>query len=218
MTRSSWLVAVALIAAAWAASAALYPSLPERVQTHWNYRGQVDAYGPKAWAAFLLPAAMAGMLALFAVLPWMSPEKFKVGSFRATYGFVAVLVLALLGYIHALALLAGLSPRSPIDRAMLAGLFLFFALLGNVLGRVRRNFWMGVRVPWTLASERVWSDTHRLAAWLFVAAGLLGFLLSVAGYLLAALVPLAVAIASPIVYSFVRYKSLERAGQLGEGA
>ena len=65
--------------------------------------------------------------------------------------------------------------------ALVGGTFLFFALLGNVLGRVRRNFYIGVRVPWTLASERVWNDTHRVAAWLFVACGLAGFVIAVAG-------------------------------------
>ena len=216
MTRSSRWVAIALIAVAWVASAAVYPALPERVPTHWNYRGQVDAYGSKAWATFLLPAAMVGMLGLFAALPWLSPRDFTVDPFRATYGFIVVLVLGLLGYMHALALLAARSRGLDPARAFLGGMFLFFALLGNVLGKVRRNFWVGVRVPWTLASERVWNDTHRLTAWLFVAAGLVGFGLSVAGYLLAALVPLAVAAVTPILYSLVRSKQLEKAGRLGE--
>ena len=51
---------------------------------------------------------------------------------------------------------------------------LLLALLGNVLGKVRRNFWVGVRTPWTLADVRVWERTHRLAAWLFTVAGLVG--------------------------------------------
>ena len=58
-----------------------------------------------------------------------------------------------------------------IGRAMIGGMFLFFALLGNVMGKVRKNFYIGIRVPWTLASDRVWNDTHRLAAWMMVAGG-----------------------------------------------
>ena len=44
-----------------------------------------------------------------------------------------------------------------------------------------RNFYVGVRTPWTLASPLVWERTHRLAAWLFAGCGLLGFVLVVAG-------------------------------------
>ena len=66
----------------------------------------------------------------------------------------------------------------PIDlgRTLFAGLFLALALIGNVLGKVRRNFYIGVRVPWTLASDRVWNDTHRVAAWTMVGGSLVGFL------------------------------------------
>ena len=66
-----------------------------------------------------------------------------------------------------------------LGRAFIAGMFLFFALLGNVIGKVRKNFYIGVRVPWTLASDRVWNDTHRLAAWVMVAAGVIGFVMIV---------------------------------------
>jgi uncharacterized membrane protein len=94
-------------------------------------------------------------------------------------------------------------------------MFLFFALMGNVLGRIRRNFYMGVRVPWTLASERVWNDTHRLAAWLMVAGGLTGFVMLMAGLpVAAALAVLGVVLVVPVVYSFVHYKQLERRGAL----
>jgi uncharacterized membrane protein len=87
--------------------------------------------------------------------------------------------------------------------------------MGSVMGRVRRNFYMGVRVPWTLASERVWNDTHRLAAWVWVACGLVGFGIIIAGLPFAvALALLIVALLVPVVYSFVHYKVLERRGAL----
>jgi uncharacterized membrane protein len=98
---------------------------------------------------------------------------------------------------------------------MIAGIFLMFALMGNVLGKVRKNFYIGVRVPWTLASDRVWNDTHRFAAWIMVSAGILGFIMTLVGVPL--VVPIVLLIGSafvPVVYSFVHYKSLERRGAL----
>ena len=90
---------------------------------------------------------------------------------------------------------------------------LFFALLGNVLGKVRRNFWIGVRTPWTLASERVWIDTHRFSARLFVAIGIAGFLAILAGAPIVTAVALLLAsVLVCVVYSLVHSKRLERRG------
>ena len=90
-----------------------------------------------------------------------------------------------------------------------------FALLGNVMGKVRRNFYIGVRTPWALANERVWNATHRFAAKTFVLGGVIGLVLTavgVKGWLpFAALMGAALV---PVVYSLVVYKQLERRGQL----
>ncbi len=163
-----------------------------------------------------MPGVMAGLLVLFRFLPALSPRNFEVDAVPSTYLLVMDLVLALLGYMHAVIIHATVHAGTvSVSRLMLGGLFLFFALLGNVLGRVRRNFYIGVRVPWTLASERVWNDTHRLAAWLFVVCGMAGFGIILAGLpLWTALGLLAVAALVPIVYSFIHYKSLERQGAL----
>jgi uncharacterized membrane protein len=94
-------------------------------------------------------------------------------------------------------------------------MFLFFALLGNVLGKVQRNFYVGVRTPWTLASETVWVQTHRLAAWLFTGAGVLGLVIVLVGvpfYFAFGLILVAALV--PVVYSLVLYKRLEKKGLL----
>jgi uncharacterized membrane protein len=163
-----------------------------------------------------MPAVMTMMFLMIGLLPALSPKGFEFDAWRTTYLFVMVLVLGILGYMQGVILYASAhGGRVDMNRAMFAGLFLFLGLAGNVMGRVRRNFYIGVRVPWTLASERVWNDTHRLAAWLFVACGLGGFAIIVAGLpMLAAFALLAVAFVVPIVYSFVHYKQLERRGAL----
>jgi uncharacterized membrane protein len=84
-----------------------------------------------------------------------------------------------------------------------------------VLGQVRRNFWVGVRTPWTLTSEAVWSRTHRLAAWLYVPLGVAGAAAVVLGAPLSAcFVVFIVVVLLPAVYSLVLYKRLERQGNL----
>jgi uncharacterized membrane protein len=222
MTR--WLY-VALLATVAALAASLYlygyryDQLPERLPTHWNIRGEPDAWRAKEdvfWTFFLMPVVMAAVVALTVVLPWLSPRGFKVDGFREVYGYLMALVVLLLGYIHLAILVGSLVPGANSTRLLFGGLFLFFALMGNVLGKVRRNFWMGIRTPWTLASDAVWEGTHRLGAWLFVACGLAGFACVLAGVTLwVCLVLLVPAVVVPLVYSLVLYKRLERAGRLG---
>ena len=141
-------------------------------------------------------------------------------TFRSTYLYIMVLVVGLFAYMDGVMLYVvhqtvAKQPTVDLGRAFLAGLFLFFGLMGNVMGKVRKNFYIGVRVPWTLASDRVWNDTHRLAAWVLVAAGVIGFAMIVLGApILAAFAVLIVSAFIPVIYSFVHYKSLERRGAL----
>jgi uncharacterized membrane protein len=222
MTR--WLVlSIALAAAALAASLYLYHSqydrLPERVPTHWGVSGEPDAWVPRERILpylLIFPGVMAGWVVLTLLLPWLSPVRFKVDEFRPTYDYVMALAQVLFAYLHGVILAGSFAPGTDVARLLVGGCFLFFALLGNVLGKVRRNFWIGVRTPWTLASEVVWDRTHRVAGWLFVAAGLLGFVAVLARVpLVACFVTLIVAALVPVLYSLVLYKRLERRGRLG---
>ena len=213
MTRPAWFVAIGLVAVVALGSALAYGQLPDRVPTHWNIRGEVDGHGPRALAAFAVPAVLVGMLGLFAALPRLSPAQFALDDFRSTYGVIANITLAIFAFIQAMTLLGALGYRFDMARWVVAGVLLGLGLMGNFLGRVRRNFFIGVRVPWTLASERVWNETHRLAAWITCAGGLLGSAVALAGYPLVGLGLFLPLVAVPIVFSLVRYKQLEARGE-----
>ncbi len=145
---------VALSAAVFAVTIVLYPRLPQMMPIHWNIQGQADNYAPKWPGAFLIAFMMAGWCVCFWLLRWLSPRDYDTERFRETFSYILFCVAALLAYIHALTLYFVFG-RIDFSRWMMGGLFLFFALLGNVLGRVKRNFWVGVRTPWTLADEGV---------------------------------------------------------------
>jgi uncharacterized membrane protein len=219
MNRIYWIIAIGIVIASVAAPAWLYPGLPDRIPTHWNIRGEVDGYGGK-WTLFMFPIMMVPMLVLFFFLPALSPKHFEVDAFRPTYLYIMDLVVGLFGFMQGVLLYTvyqGVRGDNSFDigRGFFAGIFLFFGLMGNVLGKVRRNFYIGIRVPWTLASDRVWNDTHRLGAWVMVAAGAIGFLMTIFGApLWMPIVVLVGSVSIPLVYSFVHYKALERAGQL----
>ncbi len=214
MKRNYFLIAALIIVVMLIATVVVYPDLPSRIPAHWNFRGEVDRYGDK-WEVFLMPALMVGIVILFAVLPWLSPKRFEVDTFRSTYLYIMLVVVAFIAYDQALMFWAALSKPLDMNRAVMGALFLLLALLGNVLSKVRRNFYIGVRTPWTLASEKVWDATHRFAAKMFVLAGLLGLLsLAVTARPVAGLVILAAAALASVLYSLVYYKRLERRNQL----
>jgi uncharacterized membrane protein len=224
---SRWLlVSVGLTAAALAAALVVYfgyyDALPDPVPVHWDLHGRPDDFVPRDRALpYLLigPGVMALMVVLTVVLPHVSPVQFDVNRFRPTYDYLMALVVGLLGYVSALVLAATLGAALDVSRVMLAGAFLFFAALGNVLGKVQRNFWIGVRTPWTLASETVWIRTHRLTAWLWGGGGLVGFAAVLLGlHVVGSLVLLAALTLSPVFYSLVLYKRLEKEGRLGPPA
>jgi uncharacterized membrane protein len=224
-----WLyVSVALTVLAVAASLYVYANradlLEKEVPTHWGIDNQPDAWTPRDKMLpqlLILPGAMAVLTALTLVLPWLSPKPFGVEEFRGTFNYLMMIVVGLMAYLDAVivtsAVHADLVRNGTLDvpRLLAAGIFPFFALMGNQLGKVRRNFWMGIRTPWTLASETVWTQTHRLAAWIFVAVGIIGFVAAVANApLVLCFALLMVGALAPAVYSLVLYKRLEREGKL----
>lgn len=215
MTRKYYLIAMFLLAAALVATVVAYPQLPASVPMHWDIHNRVNGYGPK-WTLFLFgPGLMAGMMVLFLFLPWLSPRQFEVDSFRETSLYIMLTIVSLMAYIHGVVLWASLGHAINVGRAAVGGVSLLFALLGNVLGKVRRNFYIGVRTPWALANERVWNATHRFAGKMFVLAGVIGLALTAIG--VEGWLPLAALMVGPIlpvVYSLVFYKHLERRGEL----
>jgi uncharacterized membrane protein len=214
-TQKYYLGAGAVTLAVFAGTLVAYPQLPAVVPLHWDAHGNVNGWGPK-WSLFLTgPGLIAFMVLLFSALPWLSPKKFEVDSFRATYLYIMMTLIALLAYIHVLVLGAALGVALDMSRAIVGGISLLFALMGNVLGKVRRNFYIGVRTPWTIANEQVWNATHRFAAKTFFAGGVAGLLavilrapfwVPMSAILIAAL--------SPAIYSLLFYKRLERQGNL----
>ena len=214
MTRKIFLFEILLIAAVFAATVALYPHLPDRVATHWDINLKPNGYSPK-WTLFLFgPGLLAGITLFTCLGPWLSPKHFEVDSFRSTYSQLMLMLFCAMAYIGAIILWSGSGHSIDAGRTVLGGICLLFAVMGNVMGKVRRNFFIGIKTPWTLASERVWNATHRFAAKTFVASGLLGLAFTMIGLRRWPLLVLVAGGLAPTIYSLVLYKQLERRGDL----
>ena len=210
MSRPFRALGLILVVAGLAYAAVVSSSLPDRVPSHWDAAGRVNGTMPKPWGVFLVPLVMAAMWLLFQALPRMSPRGFGMDSFSRTWGIITTAVLAFLLFVEVLTLNAARTAAMLSPRPIFAAIGVLFAVIGGSLGNVTRNFFAGIRTPWTLASEEVWNRTHRLAAKLFVAAGLAvaaGALLDVGWWFLIA--ALAIGGLVPVVYSYVIYRRLE---------
>lgn len=166
-------IPLVIIAVAFAASAAVYRNLPERIPTHWNLSGEVDGWMGRTWGAFLMPLILVAQLGLFYVLPRIDPRAANYTKFKGTYDILIITLMIFMLGIHLLILATALGAGIPITRILPAGMGIVFIVLGNLMPRMRPNWFVGIKTPWTLSSDRVWERTHRFSGRMFVVVGAL---------------------------------------------
>lgn len=200
-------VAVLVVAAL---AAYLYPAISDPMPTHFNADGAVDGYSRKPWGVVLVTAAPLFVFLVFKALPLISPRGFRMDAFQAVTDILGVTVTMAVAGIGAAVLLRASGKNVPLMVVLPIVVGATFVVIGNYLGKLRKNFFVGIRTPWTLASDEVWARTHRVSGWLFVLAGLV--ILSSAGYpgrfptvLISATVTVSII---AVAYSFVVYRKL----------
>jgi uncharacterized membrane protein len=208
--RRNYLAGIGLVALSAAMSALAYPEMPAEMATHWNAAGEIDGRTPKALALALFPALSAGMLALFALLPRIDPLGENVAAFREQYDTFVVLLIAFLTYVHGLVLAANAGYVFGMVQALAPAIGALYYYVGVLSAHAERNWFVGIRTPWTISDDEVWKRTHQRAAPLFKFAGVtaaLGALVPAYAELLLATPVFAVALYST-VYSYVAYRKV----------
>lgn len=210
--KSEALPLVLIILSAFA-SFYFYFNFPSQVPTHWNFKGQVDSYSGKAFAAFFFPILIAVMYLLFLVLPCIDPKKERYREFTKTYHlFKNVLVLFMVA-LYALTGLVGLGYNIRIDLAVPWSVGLLFIVLGIYMPKIKPNWFMGIRTPWTLSSEKVWAKTHKAGGKLFVLVGLIFLIMPFLGERLifpVIIITILIFVLGTIVYSYLLYRQEEK--------
>ena len=153
-----------LVAVAW-------PYLPEKIPGHWGFNGQVDRYDSPA--TLWLLCAIGPLLSLgMQFFPRLDPKRANYEKFQRHYDFVGPLVPLILLVCVAVTLSESLWPgRVPVGRTIGGMLGVLFMLIGNRMGKVKTNWFMGLRTPWALSDPDVWNKTQRLGGWVFFLAG-----------------------------------------------
>ena len=184
----------------------LYNRLPNTIATHWGMNGEADGWSSKAFTVFGLPAMLAGINLLMHFALRTDPKKQNMNHALRNIAIWTPPVISILAsaFIYASAL--GYESRIELIVPMLTGLL--FIIIGNYLPKTKQSYTMGIRLPWTLASEENWNRTHRIGGIVWVAGGILMIVLTLlklwTSWLL--LVVTAVLVLVPTLYSYNLYK------------
>jgi len=209
-TKTTLIISLALILIAVIAGGIFWNQLPDQMASHWNANDQVDGTMPKFWGVFLMPIITAAMLILFLVLPGMDPLKANIAQFRETFNVFIVLIIAFMLYVHGLTLAWSLGFNNfKMSTAMLPFMGVLFIAIGFLMRKAKRNFFIGIRTPWTLSSDTVWDKTHQLGASLFMASGVLAMIGGLFGGMTAfwfLFVPVISTTVIVMVYSYILYR------------
>lgn len=207
-TKTSTLVSLALILIALLAGAILFTRLPDPMPSHWNAAGEIDGYMPKFWGIFLMPIITIVAFVLFLVIPQIDPLKANIAKFRSTFNLFVVGFVAYMLYVYALTLASALGSRFNMTVMLLPAIGLLLIGTGYMMGQTKRNFFIGIRTPWTLSSETVWDKTHKLGSKLFILGGLVTILTAFLDEngIWAMLVVILIATFVPVVYSYILWR------------
>lgn len=149
-----------------------YSFLPDNLATHWGINGNADDYSSKFNAMMTFFGIMIIQYILMVIIPKVDPKN-NYKSFMRPYMAIFNTMFAVLFIISLITILNGLGYELPIPYLGSFVLGAIFMVFGNFIQKVKPNFFLGIRTPWTLSNERVWKDTHRFSSKLFVLAGVI---------------------------------------------
>ncbi|MBG9734798.1 SdpI family protein [Paenibacillus alvei] len=188
-----------------------YPKLPDRVVSHFNFHGEPDGTTEKTIAFTIFSAILILVPVLMPLLRRADPQQHNYKKFESTYIWFGWALSVFLQAIFGIMIGYYFVSDIPVQSLILTALGLLWMFLGNMLGRVRFNYFFGIRTPWTLANEQVWRSTHRLAGKVWFLSGLLActgaWLMPVRwdGYI--GLLAVATSVFVPMIYSYIVFRS-----------
>lgn len=201
-------LAAVFVLASFALAVAFYPALPDSMASHWNATGQVDGWMPKPLVVLLAPVLSAAFSLLMFYIPRADPLKANVARFQKQYyGFIAVFA-GFLFWLQTVTISWGLGITFNMTQALAPAFGVMFYYIGSMLEKTGRNWFIGIRTPWTMSSDIIWKKTHVLGAHLFRVCGLACFggmvFPSMAIFLV--LAPAILSAAYVFLYSYLEYR------------
>nr|WP_321305047.1 DUF1648 domain-containing protein [uncultured Sphaerochaeta sp.] len=183
-------------------SIAVYDQLPDQVPIHFNAAGQPDNYASKAFGAFGMPLLLA-LLNIFVQLAVKTDPKRDTSSklYHIARWTIAMLTL----FIVPFSLLIALGQPFRVEKVVPLAVSVLLLVVGNYLPKIKQNYTIGIKLPWTLADEENWKKTHRLAGWIWTFFSLLFILVILLDFYVVWIffLGIAVMVTFPLFYSFI---------------
>jgi uncharacterized membrane protein len=174
--RKSEIIIFGIIILSFAIGINYYSQMPEKLASHWNAQGQVNGYMSKFWGLFLMPIISVGLFLLFIFIPRIDPLKSNVQKFRKHYDGFAVLIMFFLFYLYLLTIFWNSGYTFNMTTFLAPALAILFYSTGILIENAKRNWFIGIRTPWTMSSDNVWDKTHKIGGKLFKLVGILALL------------------------------------------
>jgi len=208
-TKITNIILLAIIVLAFGAGIFVYPMLPDQIASHWGPSGQVNGYMPKLWGIFLFPLILIGMFVFYIAIPMVDPLKKNIESFRKDYNKFWIFMFVFFSYVFSLTLAWNFGCRFNMTFAIIPAIAMLYYVMAAIIEKSKRNWFFGIRTPWTLSSDRVWDKMHKLGGKLYRVAAFL----SLAGLLFTEEIaiffivgPVMIASIYVLVYSYFVYK------------
>jgi uncharacterized membrane protein len=199
-----------IIAAMFAVAAFAWSQVPDRIPVHWNIHGDVDGWGSKFTGLLLMPIIVFGIYLLTLIVPLVDPGRGNYKNFGKAFAVIRIANVLFMALIYAIVVLAAFGHNVNMSTVVMLATGVLLIVIGNFMSKIRPNWFVGVRTPWTLSSKLSWNKTHHLAGWLFMLIGALFFVMVLAPnfwMMTAIFVFDALCLAWIIAYSYLVYRN-----------
>lgn len=204
-----WIIFTVILS--FAISFYFYPLMPEKMASHWDAEGKVNGYMGKTSALLLIPCLLVFLALLLLILPAIDPLKQNIAKFQKYYyNFILLLFLFML-MVHIQMILWNLGIKISPNLTFPIAVGILFYYIGIMLEHAERNYFIGIRTPWTLHDDEIWKRTHEVGGKAFKIAGIISALgvlnPKYAVYFILAVLPISIYI---IFYSYWLYREKQK--------
>lgn len=188
-----------------------YQQLPESMPSHWNINGEIDGYLPKNIAIFGIPALMAAINVFAIVATQLDPKRNSNPDKLVNKIYWLIPILSV--FLSIITYRVALNDNIEVTTYVVAFVGIVFMVIGNYLPKIKQNYTIGIKIPWTLNDEDVWFKTHRLAGIIWFVGGLIIFIFAFVPGIFAAVALIIFTVAGtiiPSIYAYFSYKQIEK--------
>lgn len=182
----------------------LWDKLPDQVPMHWNAQGEVDGYGTKFQAVFLIPLVLVAFQWICVLGTSFDPKKQNINDKMVTLVLWIIPIISLL--CNSMVFATALGHKVNVEIIMPLFMGALFVVIGNYMPKCKQSYTVGIKLPWTLDNEENWNKTHRLAGFLWVIGGVVIMATAFLGAFWLFFIVLIPMVVIPFVYSYLLYK------------